>query len=245
MYIIGVNNHYAANKFWKERLGSKPNGARVLGAAMEKYLAPIIERYYDAAIFYAADLITPEMLDRIPLDKKVFVAVHHNWPKEESFRCWQRVNVKLWGREVDYFCNEQFIIDLIREGGGRAYYLPRFIDTSKYPKTNCTRTIDTLWLGNRWACFEAEYQYYCQSVKKPLCIDGGWLWNGQTKIRPIKREQIPKILAQTKKVWAIGVSQLEAQFYGCDIISYRGGILPFYDEVSIQKYVKKLMEEIN
>lgn len=239
MIVISPNHHPEADKFWREKSGGRINGARILGAAQAKYLAPLFDRY-DMMVTYASDFPF-----EIPNNVKRIAVMHHaNWPKEESFKLWQRVNVKLWGREVDYFCNEQFIIDLIKEGGGRAYYLPRFIDTSKYPHTLCIKTIDTLWLGNRWACFEGEYQCYCQSVKKPLCIDGGWLWNGQTKIRPVKREQVPIMLAKAKKVWAIGVSQLEAQFYGCDIVSYRGGILPFYDEVSIQKYVKDLLDKI-
>lgn len=239
MIVVSPNHHPEADRVWREVLGGRVNGARVLGAAQAKYLAPLFDRY-DMLVTYASN-ISFDIPNNV---KRIAVCWHQNWPKEEAFKTWQRVNVSLRDYEVDYFCNEHFIVDLIREGGGRAYYLPRFIDTTHYPKTNCTKTINTLWLGNRWRMFKGEYQLYCQSVEKPLCIDGGWLFNGEKKIRPVKREQVPLMLAKAKTVWAIGVSQLEAQFYGCEIVSYRGDVLPFYDENTIREYTKNLLDKI-
>ena len=241
MIVVSPNHHPEADKFWREKLGRKPNGARTLGSAQAKYLTDAMSPYYDMLITYASDY---------PFDipkgaKRIAVMWHSNFPWMDGFKCWQRVNVRLIDYEVDYFVNEKPLLNLIKEVYPRAFYLPRFIDATKYPHTLCIKTIDTLWFGNKWNEFVFDFDTYIHSVKEPYWICHGEMGLGEKKIKPLNRMETLLTLAKAKKVWAIGVSQLEAQFYGCDIVSYRGGVLPFYDEVGIQKYVKRLMEEIN
>lgn len=242
MRVIHPNNHAAAIKFWKKYLHSKPNGARTLGKAQAKYLEDIFSPYYDLMVTYASDYEFP-----IPDGtKKIAVMWHQNFPWTEGFKVWQRVNNKLLKYEVDYFCNEQKIVDLIREVGGSAYFLPRFIDTKMYPKLNAKRDIDTLWFGNKWNEFANEFSLYCLTVDKPYWITHGQFGCGDEVIHDnINRVETLKTLARAKTVWAIGISQLEAAYYGAKVVSYRGEVLPFYDEESIREYARKMLEEIN
>jgi hypothetical protein len=215
MEIVYPNHHPVADKVWREQLGSKPNGARTLGSAQAKYLAPIFEPYYDLMVCYASDyqFEIPEGT------KRIAIMVHQNYPWAEAFKVWQRTNVRLLEYEVDYFANEQKIVDLINSGGGKCFYLPRFIDTKKYPKFNCTRIYDCLWFGNPWNEFKKEFDYYKDTT------NGWWICHNQfgKKDKVIKdkleRTETLRLLAQAKEVWAIGVSQLEAQYYGCKIVS--------------------------
>ena len=43
MIVIAPGKHPTADKFWKEELHSKPNGARTLGAAIENNLLDLFE----------------------------------------------------------------------------------------------------------------------------------------------------------------------------------------------------------
>ena len=244
MKIIGVGSHPVADDFWKNVLGGKPNGARVLGANQEKFLAPIIEKYYDAAIFYAADLVSDEMLKDIPKGSRIFVAHHQNYPWAAGISKWRRVNKQLAEYEVDYFANEPHIIELIDEQGGRAFLLPRFIDVKALPKPKEEKTIPTLWYGNRWAEFGAQFAKYSQ-IKHPYWISGGFFGKGEKALYEISRKDALRILNDAKYVWAIGVSQLEAKYLGAKVIPYRDDLLPYYDQKTIVPYVKELLNEIN
>ena len=239
MEIIAPNSHPTADKVWREQLGSKPNGARTLGSAQAKYLAPLFEPYYDEMVCYASDyqFEIPEGA------KRIAVMVHQNYPWVEAFKIWQRTNVKLKRYEVDYFANEPKIVELIRQGGGKCFYLPRFIDTTEYPIFSDIKKYKHLWFGNPWNEFKKEFEYYKDTTH------GWWICHGRfgrndKVIKELNRFETLRILSQAKEVWAIGVSQLEAQYYGCKIVSYRDGVLPFYNEDTIQDYTKDLLEKI-
>ena len=240
MITVGPGTHPEADEFWKTKLGSKPNGARVLGGAMVRNLADIFENYYDMMVAYACDYPF-EIPDGV---KKIAVMWHQNYPFVTGFKVWQRVNIKLIDYDVDYYCNEPAILKLIKEGGGKAFYLPRFIDTRNYPVFNESKSVETLWFGNAWGEFQDEFDYYKRTVKKPYWITHGELGLGDKKIRDLNRYYTLQTVAKAKKVWAIGISQLEAQFYGADIVSYRDGILPFYDQNTIREYLIGLLDEI-
>lgn len=245
MIIVAPGSHPQADKVWKEMLKGKPNGARTLGAAQEKYLAPLFEQAgYDMLITYAADFDI-EIPDGV---KKVAVMWHQNWPIVDSIRAWQRANYKLWilkGLEVDYFCNEDFVITNIQDVGGRASYLPRFIDTTKYPKPNKEKTIDTLWFSNRWGVWAAAFDEYLNSVDDPVWISHGTIGRGKRELKQLTRKETLDIVNRAKTVWSLGISQLEAQYFGAEIVSFRGEPLEFYDQRTIVPYTKELLEKIN
>ena len=237
MIVVSPNHHPQADKVWRELLGSKPNGARTLGTAQEKYLADVFEPYYDMLVTYASDypFEIPEGV------KRIAIMWHQNYPWTEGFKVWQRVNCRLKSYEVDYFVNEEKLLSLIEEVGGRAYFFPRFIDTKKYPKFNCTKNIPTLWFGNPWREFSKEFEGYKLMNEHPWWICHGELGYGDEKKRALNRRETLQFLARAKEVWAIGISQLEAQYYGAEIVSYRGDVLPFYDEKMIVEEAKKLL----
>ena len=238
MIVISPDHHPVADKVWRELLGSKPNGARTLGAAQAKYLAPLFEPYYDMMVTYASDyeFEIPEGV------KRIAVMVHQNWPLVEAARVWQRTNVKLKKYEVDYFCNEEGILKLIREAGGRAFYLPRFIDTSRYYKFNYEKTMPCLWFGNRWGAFVNEFEYYKQGGG--YWISQGQFGKGDHVIETPNRFRTLQLLAHAREVWAIGICALEAMYYGAEVVSYRGEVPPFYDQKKIIPYTKRLLKEI-
>ena len=239
MYIISPGHHKTADKYWKEKLGSKPNGARTLGSAQAKYLAPVFERYYDMLITYcsAFEFEIPKGV------KKIAVCWHQNFPWVDAFKQWQRVNIKFQGYEVDWFCNERKIVELINEGGGRAFYLPRFIDTHAMPKGK-PKKIDHLWFGNQWGGFQGEFAEYKRTNKEPYWITHGSFGLGDKKIRDVSHEEALEIVSQAKEVWAIGISQLEAQYYGANIVSYRGDVLKYLDEKIAPEYLNRLLNKI-
>lgn len=237
MIIIAPGSHPEADKFWKEKLGSKPNGARTLGTAIANNLADIFEPHYDMLVTYASDYKF-EIPDGV---KKIAVIWHQNFPWVEGFKVWQRVNCKLTDYDVDYFVNESVLLSLIKDVYKQAYYLPRFIDTTEYPKFNVERDIKTLWFGNAWGEFQGEFAMYKNLAEKPMWISHGKLGCGEEVIKEVDREETLRTLARTQTAWAIGVSQLEAQYYGCEIASYRGEPLPFYDQNTIRDYLKDLL----
>lgn len=240
MIVISPGHHPVADKFWKEKLGGRLNGARVLGEAQAKYLTPLFEQKYDMLITYASDMDF-EIPDSV---KRIAVMWHFNFPKVEAFRLWQKVNLKLKGYYVDYFSNDQDVIALVREVGGRIFYLPRFIDTNEYPKFDVKKTIPTLWMGNKWNEFKFEFDNYIKN-ESPAWISQGQLGLGKTIFNPhLSREATLRLLAKTKEVWAIGICQLEAQYYGCEVVPYRGERLPFYDQNTIKSYLEALLQSI-
>lgn len=240
MIVVAPGSHPQADKFWQEKLHCKPNGARTLGSAMAKNIADLFEPYYDMVIAYASD---------IPYDipegvKKIAIMWHQNYPWTDGFKVWQRVNVRLQGYEVDYFVNEQKLIDLIKEFCPNVYYLPRFIDTSEYPKFDVKKDIDTLWFGNAWGEFKGEFDMYKHVVPNPMWITHGELGRGNKKVMELPdRKTTLEMVARSKTVWAIGISQLEAQFYGAKIVSYRGPVLPYYNEKTIRSYLRRLLQQ--
>ena len=240
MYTISPGHHETADKFWKEKLGSRPNGARTLGSAQAKYLAPIFERHYDMLITYcsAFEFEIPKGV------KKIAICWHQNYPWVEAFKQWQRVNIKLKDYEVDWFCNEETIVKLIREGGGRAFYLPRFIDTHEMPRPKIAKEYNTLWFGNQWGGFQNEFAMYKRNAREPYWVTHGVFGYGDKEIRKVNHEQSLEIVNKARTVWAIGVSQLEAQYLGARVVSYRGGILPYYDETTIPLYLERLLNKI-
>jgi len=240
MIVVSPNHHPQADKVWRELLESRPNGARTLGSAMAKYLAPVFEPYYDMLVTYASDypFEIPEGV------KRIAVMWHQNYPWTESFKVWQRVNCRLKKYEVDYFVNEEQLLKLINEFCDRAYYFPRFIDTKVYPKFKCTKNVPTLWFGNKWKEFSGEFEGYKAMVEHPWWICHGKLGYGEEEKKELTRRETLQFLARAQKVWSIGISQLEAQYYGAEVISYRGDVLPFYDEKTIVEEAKKLLGKI-
>lgn len=237
MIIIAPGSHPEADKFWKEKLGSKPNGARTLGSAIAKNLADIFEPHYDMLITYASDF----KFDIPKGVKKIALIWHQNFPWTDGFKTWQRVNLKLQDYDVDYFVNESVLLSLIKDVYPQAYYLPRFIDTSEYPMFLAKKDIKTLWFGNAWGEFQSEFAMYKSVVEKPIWISHGKLGCGDEVIKEVDREETLRTLARAQTVWAIGVSQLEAKYYDCDIASYRGEPLPFYNQITIRDYLKDLL----
>ena len=237
MIILSPGHHPEADKFWKEKLGSKPNGARTLGGAIADNLADIFEPHYDMLITYASDFPfeIPEGV------KKIAVIWHQNYPWTEGFKVWQRVNIKLKDYDVDYFFNEKKLAGLVKDVYSKVYYLPRFIDTKKYPKFDTFKAIDVLWFGNRWGEFRNEFEAYTKIIKDPRWISHGKYGIGEEDGKDIDRDTTLALLAKAKKVWAIGVCQLEAQLYGCEVFSYRGDVLPFYDQNTIRDYLANLL----
>ena len=240
MEIISPGHHPVADRFWHFALGEKPNGARTLGKAQAKNLADLFEPYYDLMVTYASE----HEFDIPKGAKRIAVMVHQNYPWQAGLRSWQKVNSKLSNYDVDYFVNEETLLKLIKESGGRAFLLPRFIDTTEYPTFNVERTHPTLWYGNAWGEFQFEYETYLNSVAEPFWVSHGRLGFGDMPLGEVNRQKALEILAKSEKIWAIGVSQLEARFYGAEVVSYRGDILPYYDQHTIRPYVKKLLEEI-
>lgn len=238
MIIVSPNHHPEADKFWKEKLNSKPNGARTLGGAIADNLSDIFAEHYDMLVTYASDypFDIPEGV------KKIAVIWHQNFPWVEGFKVWQRVNIRLKDYDVDYFVNESVLLSLIKDVYKKAYYLPRFIDTTDYPKFNKKKDIKTLWFGNAWGEFRNEFDAYKSLVEKPLWITHGKLGEGDETIKELTREETLEIVARAQVVWAIGVSQLEAHYYGCDIASYRGEPLPFYDQNTIKVYLRDILD---
>lgn len=240
MYILDPSNHENANRIWREMLSSKPNGARTLGTAVSKYLAPAFEPYYDMLITYASDIPFD-----IPKDvRKIAVIWHQNFPWAAGISAWRKVNSILYWYDVDYFCNEKKIVQLIRESGGKAHFMPRFIDTTTLPKPKKEKTIDTLWFGNRWNEFRREFVQYQREVKTPYWLSHNIFGNGEEELYEVDRTDALKILNDAKTVWAIGISQLEAQYLGAEVHSYRGDVLPFYDQNTIKDYVARLLLSI-
>lgn len=240
MYIISPGHHPVADEVWRTKLNSKPNGARTLGSAQAKYLAGEFEKHYDMLVTYCSsfDFDIPEDV------KKIAVCWHQNFPWVDAFKQWQRTNLKFKDYEVDWFCNEEKIVELINEGGGRAFYLPRFIDTKEMPKPKIAKEYDTLWFGNQWGGFQNEFAMYKRNAHKPYWVAHGTFGYGDKKIREVNHEQSLDIVNKARVVWAIGVSQLEAQYLGARIVSYRGKILPYYDETTIPLFTRRLLDKI-
>lgn len=235
MLIISPENHENANKIWREKLDCKPNGARTLGTAAAEYLAPALAPYYDLFVTYGVDIEFP-----IPDGtKNIAVMWHQNYPWAAGITAWRRVNERLSGYTVDYFCNEETIVALIREAGGRAFFLPRFIDTTTLP-TPKPKRISNLWFGNRWGEFGVEFQLFLNN-KKPYWISQGVFGIGEKEIAELDHEQALEIVSEAKNVWAIGLCQLEAKALGANVITYRGEPLPFYDQNTIVDYLKDLI----
>ena len=241
MIVIAPGKHPTADKFWKEELHSKPNGARTLGSAIEKNLLDLFEPYYDMLITYASDFEF-----EIPAGvKKIAVIWHQNFPWTEGFKAWQRVNIKLKKYDVDYFVNESVILSLIKDVHKNAYYLPRFIDTTQYPKTKVKKDIKTLWFGNAWGEFQYEFGMYKNLVDKPMWITHGRLGCGDEVIKEdLTREETLNLVARSRVVWAIGVSELEAMYYDCEVVSYRGEPIPFNDQNTIRNYLEDLLKSV-
>lgn len=240
MYIISPGHHKTADKYWKEKLGGKPNGARTLGSAQAKYLAPVFERYYDMLITYCSSFEF-----EIPRGvKRIAICWHQNFPWVDAFKQWQRTNLKFKDYEVDWFCNEKTIVQLIREGGGRAFYLPRFVDTDELPDPTDEKKFDTLWFGNQWGGFQGEFQTYKDNAHKPYWITHGTFGYGNKKIKDVTHEEALRLVSKARAVWAIGMSQLEAQYLGAKIVSFRGDILDFYDEKTIPLFLGRLLDKI-
>lgn len=240
MYIISPANHETANKVWREQLGSRPNGARTLGTSSAKYLADEMSKYYDMFVTYCVNYPF-EIPDGV---KTIAVMWHQNFPWTEGFKQWQRVNIDLAGYEVDYFVNEQKMVDLIREVGGRAFYLPRFIDTNTLPEP-AEKTIPNLWFGNKWGEFRGEFEQYKATYERAPWVTQGNYGIGDKVLREnISQEQALMLVARAKVVWAIGLSQLEAQALGAEVISYRGEVLPLYTEKTAPLYLRRLLDEI-
>ena len=241
MYILSTENHTQADKVWRELLGCRPNGARTLSQASVKYFAPLMEKHYDMFVTYCVN-IPFEIPEGV---KTIAVMWHQNFPWTEGFKQWQRANLMLRGYEVDYFCNEHKIVDLINEGGGRAYYLPRFIDTTLLPEPARKKDIPTLWFGNTWGEFRSEFANYKASTDTPYWITQGRYGFGDKTIDDnISHDDALKIVARAKVVWAIGLSQMEARALGADIVSYRGAPHPFYTEKTAPVYLRRLLDEI-
>ena len=240
MYIISPKNHTEANKVWKEKLGGRPNGARVLGEAQAKYLSKEFAKYYDLLVTYSVNLPfeIPEGT------KRIAVMWHQNYPWTEGFKQWQRVNIKLKDYQVDYFANEHKIVDLINEVKNNAFFLPRFVDTDTLPKP-MEKTIDTLWYGNRWNSFSEEFDIYKRKAYKPLWVSQGKFGDGDKIIKDnLTHEESLDILRRARVVWAIGVSQLEAQAFGAKVVPYRGQVLPLYTEKTAPVYLRRLLDKI-
>lgn len=241
MYIISPENHETANKVWRELLGSRPNGARTLGEASAKYLSDEMAKHYDMFVTYCVNFPF-EIPDGV---KRIAVMWHQNFPWVDGFKLWQTCNIKLAGYEVDYFVNEHKMVDLIREVGGRAYFLPRFIDTTTLPEPVEQKTIPVLWFGNKWGEFKGEFEEYKNSYERPAWVTQGNYGIGDKVLREnISHEQALEIVARAKTVWAIGISQLEAKALGAEIISYRGQAIPLYTEKTAPLYLRRLLNEI-
>lgn len=241
MYIVKPGKHPVADKIWKEQLGGSMNGARTLGTAQAKHLSKLFEQVgYDMLVTYASD-----MDFEIPGNvKRIAVMWHANYPWLAGVSLWRKVDAKLGKYQVDYFSNEPHLVELIKEQGGRAYYLPRFIDTKTLPIPKKDKSIPSLWLGNRWASFENQFQRYISSNKTPCWISQGKFGVGKEEKYTINREDTLEILNDSKVVWAIGISQLEAMYLGCKVIPYRDGLLPFYDQNTIKVYLRALLQSI-
>lgn len=240
MVIVAPGSHPRADKVWKETLNSKPNGARVLGNWQKIYLSKLFEPYYDMLVTYAADIPfdIPDGVNRIA------VLWHQNFPWAAGISKWRKVNQMLTGYDVDYFANEPHLIELIKEQGGRAFLLPRFVDTKALPKPREEKTIPTLWYGNRWAEFAREFCEYCK-LPHPYWISGGFFGKGEKALYEVDRKDALRILNMTKDVWAIGVSHLEARYLGARVHSYRDKESPFYDQNTIVPYTEELLKKIN
>lgn len=238
MYILDPSNHTEANKVWRGLLGGRPNGARTLGEAASKYLSPVLEPHYDMFITYAADLPF-----EVPKGvRKIAVMWHQNFPWASGIAVWRKVNSVLWEYDVDYFCNEKQLVTLIKENGGRAYYLPRFIDTTTLPTPQKKKHIDTLWFGNKWDEFRKEFTKYQWSVATPYWLSHNIFGKGDDRLYDLDREDALSIVNDAKVVWAIGISQLEAQYLGANVLSYRGDVLPLYDQTTAPLYLAKLVQ---
>lgn len=239
MKIVSPGNHPTADEFWEKSLGGKPNGARTLGSAMAKYFPPLLGPYFDLMVCYSAsfDFEIPEGTRRIA------VFGHQNHPHTDGFKVWQKVNLKLKDYETVYFYNDPTMVTLIKQFAP-CYLLPRFIDTELYPNLSRKKTIDTLWLGNVWGAMEGEFDMYKRSNPKPYWISKGVFGLGDKKIKELNRTETLKKLALAKKVWAIGVSQLEAKYYGCEVVSYKNEVIPYYDQHTIIPYLEKLLKKI-
>lgn len=238
MFVVSPDNHTYANKVWLEQLNGKPNGARTLGAAAAKYLSDTMATRYDMLVTYASDM---------PFDipdgvKTIAVMWHQNYPWSAGISAWRKMRASLASYEVECFCNEQKIVELIREQGGTAFYLPRFIDTTTLPAPKEKR-ISNLWFGNRWGEFGAEFERY-KERKNPYWISQGVLGLGEKEIADLTHEQALEIVAEAKNVWAIGLCQLEARHLGANVFSYRGDVLPFYDQTTIVAYLEKLLSSL-
>lgn len=240
MIIVAPGSHPQADTVWKELLKGKPNGARTLGSWQRFHLAKLFAPYYDMFVTYAAD-IPFEIPEGV---KKIAVCWHQNYPYAAGISKWRKTNRMLAGYEVHYFVNEPHLIELIHEQGGRAFLLPRFVDTKSLPKPRKEKTIPTLWYGNRWAEFGREFCEYCK-LPHPYWVSGGFFGKGEEALYEIDRRDALKILGMAKDVWAIGVSQLEAKYLGATVHSYRDKELPFYDQRTIVPYTQKLLEKIN
>ena len=238
MKVVSPGHHPAADKFWKEELNCKLNGARTLGSAMAKYFPPLLEPYFDLMVCYSASFPF-----EIPAGaRRVAVFCHQNYPYPESFNLWQKIHLKLRDYETIYFYNDPTMVKLVGDFAP-CYYLPRFIDTTAYPKLHCNKVIDTLWLGNAWASVSGAFETYKKENTKPYWISKGTFGCGDKKIRELTRLETLQKLCSAKRVWAIGISQLEAQYYGCEVVPYKDGVLPFYDQNSIRGCLKDLLEK--
>lgn len=240
MAIISPKNHTEANKVWKEMLGSRPNGARTLGEAQAKYLSKEFAKYYDLLVTYCVNypFEIPEGT------KRIAVMWHQNYPWTEGFKQWQRVNIKLKDYQVDYFVNEHKMVNLIKDVNGNAFFLPRFIDTETLPKP-LEKTIDVLWYGNRWNEFQAEFNMFMSRASTPFWVSQGKFGKGDKVIKDnLTHEESLDILRRARIVWAIGISQLEAQALGAEVVSYRGPALPLYTEKTAPVYLRRLLDKI-
>ena len=239
MKVISPGHHPTADKFWRKQLKCNPNGARTLGSAMAKYFPPLLENYFDMMVCYSASF----SFDIPEGTRRIAVFGHQNFPPTEGFRVWQKVNAKLKGYEVIYFYNDPTMVKMINEFG-RAYLLPRFLDTDDYPTIKAGKIFDTLWLGNVWDSVQGMFDAYKETATYPYWVSKGVFGFRDMEIKQVNREETLRLLAQTKTAWAIGISQLEARLYGCDVVPYKDGVLPFYDQHTILPYLQRLLDEI-
>lgn len=93
------------------------------------------------------------------------------------------------------------------------YYLPRFIDPDELPKPRQIKENDFLWFGNVWKHHEDKFEKYMQEHTN-------WISRGLYNGEPISRDEALEIVNNTKNVYAIGLSAMEAKHLGCNVIEY-------------------------
>lgn len=204
MKIIGTNE--PIYEHWRnENPEDRNNGAYWYAREIEDIILPALENLDVTVVTVAATQYTSR---QIPDGSAVIC--HNNRTTIESYS-------RFFNKNILWICSKHSTVNILKEAGENAVYIPLSIDTQHVSKFKTSKTKDIAYVGNPWGFKES----YLKSLPKNIA-----------QLNGLERDDLLAEMAKYKRVIAEGRCLMEAQVLGAK------GEVPVYPEGHEAVFVK-------